>query len=70
MTETVQTFTAKAAKIHKALFVPPFSLPITDLNVPLMVAPAYFQKHKYLLEIVPLVVDRQIAINEEQQIEK
>jgi len=25
-------------------------LPVSDLNVPFMVAPAYFQKHKYLLE--------------------
>lgn len=45
--QTIQGFSEKAARIYKQLFVPPFRLPITDLNVPFMIAPAYFQKHKY-----------------------
>ena len=66
--ERLNTFSEKAAKIHKVLFVPPFSQPVTNINVPMMVAPAYFQKHKYLLEVIPLIVWREIAISEEQQI--
>jgi Protein of unknown function DUF262 len=65
----VSSFSEKAKYIYQCLFVPPFRLPIETLSVPLMVAPAYFQKHKYLLEIVPLLAERRIAINEQQQIE-
>ncbi|MFN8458497.1 MAG: DUF262 domain-containing protein [Anaerolineae bacterium] len=68
LVEMVNSFTDKASRIYKILFVPPFRLPITNLNVPLMVAPAYFQKHKYLLEVIPLLVDREIAPSEDQQI--
>lgn len=67
--EIYSKFSQRAATIYKYLFVPPYKLPIDTLNVPLMVAPAYFQKHRYLLEIVPLIVDRKIAISEEQQVE-
>jgi len=66
--ELVKSFGEKAASIHKRLFVPPFRLPVTSLNVPFMVAPAYFQKHKYLIEIIPLIVEREIATTEEQQV--
>ena len=68
LTELVETFGDKAEHIYKRLFVPPFRLPITSLNVPFMVAPAYFQKHKYLVEIIPLIVEKEIATTEEQQI--
>lgn len=64
----VQTFEQKAATINERLFVPPFSLPIADLNVPTMVAPAYFQRHKYLLEVLPLLTQRQVAVSAEDQI--
>ncbi len=65
----VSHFSKQAEQIYKSLFVPPYLLPITDLNVPMLVAPGYFQKHKYLMQLIPLVVDRQIAINEDQQLE-
>jgi hypothetical protein len=64
----LKNFDTKASTIHKLLFVPVYRLPITDLNVPMMVAPAYFQKHKYLLEVIPLIVDREIATVEGQQL--
>lgn len=67
--ETIKTFDERAARIHTRLFVPPLKPPISDLTVPFMVAPAYFQKHKYLLEILPLITERKIAIQEEKQIE-
>lgn len=67
--ETLQGFSAKASQINRKLFVPPFKQPISDLNVPFMVAPEYFQKHKYLLEILPLLTQRIIAISDERQIE-
>jgi hypothetical protein len=66
--QLVSGFAEKAAAIYERLFIPPFHLPITDLNVPLMVAPAYFQKHKYLLEVMPLIIKREIAITEENQV--
>lgn len=68
LADMINSFSSKAAKVHKILFVPPFQLPITTLNVPLMVAPAYFQKHKYLLEIIPILVDQQIASGDDEQI--
>ncbi len=58
-----------AEKIYKKLFVPPFKIPIRELTVPLMVAPAYFQKHKYLLEVVPLIVYSKIALDVEKQMQ-
>ena len=61
----METFPEIASRIHTRLFVPPFELPIRDLNVPLMVAPAYFQKHRYLLEVMPLIVEREILTTEE-----
>lgn len=64
----IATFSTRSADIHKRLFVPSFSTPVTSLNVPFMVAPAYFQKHKYLLEVLPLLFNREIAVNEEQQL--
>lgn len=67
LVEAVKTFPEKAEKIHRILFVPPFRLPVISLSVPMMVAPEYFQKHKYLLEIIPILVDQEIA-QEEQQI--
>jgi hypothetical protein len=42
-------------QINRKLFVPPFVTPIKDANVPFMVAPGYFQKHAYLLELLPVV---------------
>jgi hypothetical protein len=66
---TIKEFSARAYNIYRYLFVPPFKLPIDTLNVPMMVAPAYFQKHKYLLEIVPLIADGKIAATEEHQVE-
>lgn len=68
LVDLVKGFSEKAADIYKRLFVPPLRLPVISENVPLMVAPQYFQKHKYLLEVVPLIVDREIATTEEQQI--
>jgi hypothetical protein len=64
----IDSFSERSSKIHKLLFVPPFRVPISDLNVPLMVAPAYFQKHKYLLEVVPIIAEKQIALDESQQV--
>jgi hypothetical protein len=66
--QLVAGFAPRSADIHQRLFVPPFSSPITSLNVPFMVAPAYFQKHKYLLEVLPLLLNREIAVSEEQQL--
>jgi len=68
LTDTVKSFSDKAAYIHKCLFVPPFKLPVASLNAPLMVAPAYFQKHKYLFEVIPLIVYKEIASAEDDQI--
>jgi hypothetical protein len=67
--EALKGFSIKTTQIYKKLFVPPFKRPISDLNVPFMVAPEYFQKHKYLLEILPLLTERKIAISDEKQID-
>lgn len=67
--EKVATFSKFSKDIHTKLFVPPFAIPIQELTVPIFVAPAYFQKHVYLLELIPLIVWNQIAINAEDQIE-
>jgi hypothetical protein len=67
--EKVKTFNERAANIHKMLFVPPLKSPIADINVPFMVAPAYFQKHKYLLEIVPLIAERKTLSTKDEQLE-
>jgi 5-methylcytosine-specific restriction endonuclease McrA len=42
-------------KLHGKLFVPPLAMPIRDANVPFMVAPGYFTRHQYLLEILPVI---------------
>lgn len=55
--------------IHEKLFVPPYKYPISNLNVPMMISPAYFQKHKYLLELIPLIVNREIALEDDKQID-
>ncbi len=64
----IKDFPEISKQILQGLFVPPFQLPIKDLNVPTVVAPAYFQKHVYLLELIPLLVDREIASEKEDQI--
>ncbi len=64
-----ESFQDRAADIHKRLFVPPLRSTITNVNVPFMVSPKYFQKHKHLIEVIPLLVDRVIADTEEKQIE-
>ncbi len=64
----VKEFPELSRQILQGLFVPPFQLPIKDLNVPTVVAPAYFQKHVYLLELIPLMVDREIAGDKEDQL--
>jgi DNA-binding ferritin-like protein (Dps family) len=66
---TIKEFSKKCFDIHEKLFIPPFKGPITDLTVPLMVAPAYFQKHKYLMEVLPLLISNEIAIENEKQID-
>lgn len=66
---TVSSFADKARAIHNRLFVPPFGYPINDINVPFMVAPQYFQPHKYLFELIPLILERKIALEREQQLE-
>ncbi len=66
----IDSFSDKAKNIYKKLFVPPYELPIISLTVPLMVAPEYFQKHKYLLEIIPLLVDREVVSNDKQVIDR
>ena len=66
--EIINEFPKLSKEILRGLFVPPFQLPIKDINVPTMVAPAYFQKHIYLLEIIPLLVSREIAGEKEDQI--
>jgi hypothetical protein len=65
----VSTFSEIAKSIYSKLFIPPFILPIQDLTVPILVAPAYFQKHVYLLELLPLLVWNKIAPDYEDQIE-
>lgn len=65
---TIDDFNKKSETVHHKLFVPPYILPISDLNVPLMVAPVYFQKHKYLLELIPLVINKEIALDDQKQI--
>lgn len=67
--DKVNTFSKLSNDIYTKLFVPPFAIPIQELTVPIFVAPAYFQKHVYLLELIPLLVWNQIAINAEDQIE-
>jgi hypothetical protein len=64
----VETFSEYSKNIYTKLFVPPFLLPIKDLTVPILVAPAYFQKHLYLLEIIPLLVLNDIAADANDQI--
>ncbi len=68
LVKAVEKFRDKTAGIHERLFVPPFKVPINVLSVPLMVTPPFFQKHKHLLEIIPLISFRQIAAGEEDQI--
>jgi hypothetical protein len=68
LAEKMKGFGEQARSIHKRLFVPPFRSPISDLNAPLLVDTAYFQKHKYLLEIIPLLNDREITTSGESQI--
>lgn len=67
--QLLKNINEKTPEIFAKLFVPPFKTPISDLNVPFMVAPEYFQKHKYLLEIIPLITEKSIAYNDEKQIE-
>jgi len=69
LVEALKQFDEKTTRIYRRLFVPPFRQPIADLNVPFMVAPEYFQKHKYLLEVLPLLTERTIAISDEKQID-
>lgn len=64
----VSSFSHVSKSIYHKLFVPPFILPIQELTVPILVAPAYFQKHLYLLELIPLMVWNQIAADAEDQI--
>lgn len=65
----VNSFNEIAKNIYERLFVPTFTLPIKDLSVPLLVAPAYFQKHNYLMELIPLLVWNNISDEQSQQIE-
>lgn len=67
--EIVSKFSDTSKSIYTKLFVPPFVLPIQELTVPILVAPAYFQKHLYLLELIPLLVWNKIAVDGEDQIE-
>jgi len=67
--QLITSFSTRATSIYKCLFVPPYRLPVSDLNVPFMVAPAYFQKHKYLLEVIPLIAYQQIALSDEEQLQ-
>jgi hypothetical protein len=67
--DIVENFGKIAKSIYIKLFVPPFILPIQDLTVPILVAPAYFQKHLYLLELIPLLVWNNIASDYEDQLE-
>lgn len=64
----VSNFGNISKSIYTKLFIPPFILPIQELTVPILVAPAYFQKHLYLLELIPLIVWNQIASDFEDQI--
>ncbi len=63
----LDSFTERCSDIHDHLFVPSFETPIDELKVPTMVAPEYFQKHKYLLEVIPLLTERKIAETAEDQ---
>lgn len=65
----VESFSTLSKDIYDKLFVPPFQLPVRDLSVPILVAPAYFQKHLYLLELIPLLVWNKIAPDYEDQVE-
>lgn len=65
--EKVESFHPRCRDIYDKLFIPSFESPVDDLTVPLMVAPEYFQKHKYLLEVVPLLTEREVAEGEENQ---
>jgi hypothetical protein len=65
----VLSFSETAKYIYERLFVPSFTLPIRDLSVPLLVAPAYFQKHNYLMELIPLLVWNTISDEESYQLE-
>lgn len=66
--ETVSKFAGISKLIYEKLFVPSFNLPIRELTVPILVAPAYFQKHVYLLELIPLLVWNAIDPEYEDQI--
>lgn len=65
----VKSFGETAKSIYERLFIPSFTLPIKDLSVPLLVAPAYFQKHNYLMELIPLLTWNTISDEPSQQIE-
>lgn len=65
----VNSFNTLSKGIYERLFIPPFSLPIKELSVPILVAPAYFQKHNYLMEVIPLMTWNQIAIDEDDRLE-
>lgn len=41
--------------LHKWIFIPPFTAPIRDVNVPFIATVKYFPKHAYLLELLPVV---------------
>lgn len=64
-----ESFPKICYEIHEKLFVPPYKYPISNLNVPMVISPAYFQKHKYLLELIPLIINREIALEDDKQIE-
>lgn len=68
--ELISTFSAISREIFEKLFEPPFKIPINSLSVPMMVAPAYFQKHQYLFEIIPLVVHNELAFTAKDQISR
>lgn len=61
--------------LHKWIFIPPFSAPIKDVNVPFIATAKYFPKHAYLMEFLPVVkqisnVDSLFELDNESEADK
>lgn len=48
----------KAGDLHDLLFVPPLKTPVQDANVPFIASTRYFAKHAYLMELIPVVMEK------------
>ncbi|WP_420458275.1 GmrSD restriction endonuclease domain-containing protein [Neolewinella sp.] len=66
----LDSFPTISQRIFEKLFEPPFEVPINSMTVPMVVSPAYFQKHQYLFELIPLIIWNEVAFTAKDQRER